>query len=738
MYTHLKKQLQILGIIAFHWAFFALHTQGQVSKNKVELEDIWARYRFSAAGASDFNWMKDDRFYSVLEEGKIEKYSIESQKSTGTILDMRNLESAEGEVIKPEQYSFSPDEKKVLLMMEIEPIYRHSSKEKCFVYDLQTKQIQTIQHGAKIAFATFSPDGSKIAYMFQNDLYFHDFSTGKPTRVTQDGALNSIINGGTDWVHEEEFAFTRAFFWNADGTKLAFYRFDETKVREFSMDMYGSLYPEPFKFKYPKAGEENATVELFIHDLGSGGKVRVDIGPEKDQYIPRISWTRSPTQLAVMRMNRLQNTLELLMVDAKTGSSNVVLVETESEYVEQPSDKTWHFLENGKEFLWQSERSGYNHVYLYALDGKLIRQITDGKFDVADISAVDEKTGTLFYISTEDSPMERHLYQVQLDGSKKKRITKEAGWHDVSFSSGNHYYLDSYSNVSTPGKTALYEVKKGKQMVMLQDNSKLAQVLQSYEWGNLNFLQVPLQDADDTKLNAWMITPPDFDVKKKYPVLMHVYGGPGSQTVKNAWGGSNYIWHQMLAQKGYIVVSVDNRGTGGRGEAFKKCTYGQLGRTEADDQISAAKYLGTLPYVDASRIGIWGWSFGGYMTSLCLTKGNGVFKMGIAVAPVTSWRFYDTIYTERYLKTPALNPSGYDDNSPIQFASGLSGKYLLVHGTADDNVHYQNALEMTDALVRANKQFEMAYYPNKNHGIYGGTTRLHLYTKMTDFVLNHL
>lgn len=734
-----------MNIKKFAWILvvmlaIGLSSQAQKSdlapvRKDIALEDIWMYYKFVPAFPSEFNWMKDDNFYSVLEKGKIDQYKVKGQQFVRTILDIDELKDPQSdEKFQASSYVFSDDESKILLKSDREAIYRRSSKEVCRVWDSKAKKLHLIHGGAKVSFGKFSPDASRFAYMHDNDLYYYDFASGTKKAVTSDGEWGKIINGGTDWVYEEEYAFTRAFFWSPDNQKVAYYRFDESHVKEFSMVMYGELYPNKYDFKYPKAGEENAFIDLYIYDTGSGKQVKVDLGSERDIYIPRVKWTKSAEKLAVMRMNRLQNTCDVLMVDAATGKSKVILSEKEETYVEQPSDNTWIFLEDGKHFLWQSERDGHNHLYLYDLDGQLVRQLTKGDYDVSEISAVDEQEGQIYFMSTFISPLERHLYRVDMEGGKPKLLTKEKGWHNVSFSSGNTYYMDTYSTITTPAVAGLYD-KKGKQLEVLEDNAKLKKTMDGYNLSTPEFMQV---NADGQKLNAWMIKPPNFDKGKKYPVFMYVYGGPGSQTVKNQFLGFNYLWHQMLAGMGYIVVSVDGRGTGGRGEDFKKVTYGQLGKYETEDQVAAAKYLGTLPYVDANRIGIWGWSYGGYMTSLCLTKGGGVFKMGIAVAPVTTWRFYDTIYTERYLSTPQKNPSGYDDNSPIQFADKLEGKYLLVHGTADDNVHFQNSVEMVDALVNANKQFDMHFYPNKNHGIFGGLTRFHLYRKMTDFIQANL
>lgn len=723
-------------------ALAAFHSTLNAQKKKIELSDIWLQYKFMPAFPESFNWMKDDRFYSVKEDGKILKYSIKDRKKNAdaepvaTIADLAALrvEGSEEE-IKFESYSFSDDEKKIMLTSEGEKIYRHSSKEKVFVWDQDQKKLYSIHKGEKLKFCTFSPDGSKVAYVFDNNLWYYDFGSTQPVQVTKDGKWNEIINGGTDWVYEEEFAFDKAFFWSPDNNKLAYYRFDESKVKEFSMDMYGGLYPEPYKFKYPKAGEDNAIVTIHIHDIAKRADVNVDIGTETDQYIPRIKWTKSAEWLAVIRMNRLQNKAEMMLVNSNDGKSRVIMTEERPTYISEISDNTWHFLDNGKEFLWRSERDGWDHIYRFDLSGNLVNQVTKGEWEVTEISDIDEKNQTVYYMSTEGSTMERHLYKIKFDGSGKTRLTKAKGWHSVSFSSNHSFYYDSYSTISSAPVTALYK-NDGKQELMLEDNAAFAEKLTEYDMAEPKFFQLKTSDA--VMLNGWMIKPTDFDESKKYPVLMFVYGGPGSQTVKNQFGYFNYIWYQMLAQRGYIVVSVDNRGTGGRGEAFKKVTYADLGKYETIDQVEAAKWLGRQDYIDEERIGIWGWSYGGYMTSLCLTKGEGTFKMGMAVAPVTNWRFYDTIYTERYLKKPQDNASGYDDNSPINFAKDLQGKYLLVHGTADDNVHYQNSLEWSDALVKANKQFDMFYYPNKNHGIYGGVTRFHLYQMMTDFVEENL
>ncbi len=707
-------------------------------KKSVNLQDIWIKYEFYSRPAGSYQWMKKDQFYSELSGGKspvLLKRSVLDEKKVDTLMSTSFFKDPNSnETIKVEDYRFSKDEKKVLIITESEGIYRHSSKEKCYVFDLESKKMTLLFDGKAISLADFSPAADKIAFTFENNLYYTDLKTAETVQITKDGSWGKIINGGTDWVYEEEFSFAKAFFWNADGSKLAYYKMDETHVKEFSMDMYGTLYPEQYKFKYPKAGEANAYVDIFVYDLPSKNNQKVDVGTEKDQYIPRIRWANDANTLAVMRLNRLQNKLEVLMANATSGATKVVLVETSKTYVEV-TDYLLTFLDNGKEFIWMSERDQFNHIYLYDIKGTLVRQITSGSYDVNEIVGIDNKNQLIYFTSSEVSAMENHFYVIGLNGKNKNKLSKEAGSHSVEMSSNCNYIIDSYSSWDLPPTTVLAD-KDGKVLKTLVDGKVLKEKLDKYKLSKMEFFK--FKTSENVELNGWMIKPQNFDEKKKYPVLMHCYGGPGHNTVVNKYNPFDFFWYQMLADKGYIIVSIDNRGTGGRGADFKKSTYKQLGKLEAMDQIEGAKYLGNLNYVDKTRIGIWGWSFGGYLTSLCLVKGGDVFKTGIAVAPVTNWRFYDSIYTERYLQRPQENEKGYDDNSPLNFADKLKGKYLLVHGTADDNVHFQNSMEWVDKLVQANVQFDSFFYPNKNHGIAGGITRFHLYTKMTDFLLKNL
>lgn len=691
----------------------------------ITLDDIWKNYTYYAKGFPGFQAAADGIHYYREEDGTLKKIRFKDGKTAGTI-DLR------GNAM--DQFQVSNDEKYILYPTNVEHIYRYSFSANYKLFDVAAGTAISISPAGRQKYGTLSPDGKSVGYVSGNNLFFYDIASRKNTAVTNDGKENAIINGGSDWVYEEEFTLVRAFEWNSDGSKIAYYRFDESEVPTFEMAMFGGqLYPRDYVFKYPKVGEANSKISLFIYDLDSAATREVKI-PSSYEYVPRIKWTNSPGWLCVTLMNRLQNELVLMLVNAYTGETRELLKEKADSYIEINDYLT--FLPDNRGFIWVSERDGYNHIYHYGMDGNLVRQVTSGKWDMTKFYGYDAKKGLLFFQSAEVSPMERHLYSIRLDGTDKKQLTSGAGVHDPEFSEGLQYYVNTFSAAGTPYYITLHD-QTGKQLQVLEDNKALKDKLSRLNVSAPEFIQVPLEGSNDV-LNGWMIKPPGFSESKKYPVLMYVYGGPGSQTAENNWGGQNYMWFMMLAQKGYIVVSVDNRGTGARGRDFRTITYGRLGKVEADDQIEAAKYLGKQPYVDASRIGIFGWSYGGYMSSLCITRGADVFKTAIAVAPVTNWKFYDNIYTERYMGTMQTNPTGFDANAPIAFAPMLKGNYLLIHGTADDNVHWQNTAEMISALVKANRQFDQFIYPDKNHGIYGGNTRLHLFTMMTDYLLEKL
>ena len=718
----------------------SLHAQ---QKLPLTLEDIWTKPTFRAAAVPGFNWMNDGRYYSALDAGSLVQHEVTTGKALETLVAAADLQVASAP-LNVDGYSFNANEQKILFATATEPIYRRSARASYFVFDRGSKKLTPLSSSGKQGYATFSPDGQRVAFTRDNNVFVTDLATMKETAVTSNGLKNNLINGSADWVYEEEFGFAQGFFWSPDSKQLAYYTFDESQVPEYDMQEWGGLYPKEYRFKYPKAGEKNSVVSVSAYDVASARTVKMDVGPEPDQYLPRVQWTTAPNTLSIQRLNRLQNKLEVLHADATTGKTRVVLTDTNPAYVEINDDLK--YLDGGKQFLFTSEKDGYQHLYLHEMSGKLVRQVTKGNWEISAINGFDPKTGFVYYTSTEGSALQRHLYRINLKGTGKKRISDAKDGTDVvNMSPDTKYFLNNHSSAGVPAVVSLREGSTGKLVKTLEDNAKLRQTLTQYDLGKFEFLTFKTSEGVD--LNAWMIKPSNFDPAKKYPVLMHVYGGPSfgsssTQTVlDNAGGGtalSNYLWHQMLAEKGYIVVSVENRGTSGRGSAFRKATYANLGKLETIDQGEGAKYLATLPYVDKARIGIWGWSYGGYMTSLAMTKNADLFKMGIAVAPVTNWRYYDTVYTERYLKTPQENPGGYDDNSPVQFAQNLKGKFLLVHGTGDDNVHFQNSIAFVDALIKANKDYQTLYYPNRNHGIAGGNTRLHLYRQMTNFVLQNL
>ena len=727
----MKRYYKIQAFLVYVLLFT---TSGLAQDNKkLTLEAVIKDQVFAPKTVQGINWMKDGKYYSSLKMvagfPQVVRINVATGEESEVLIDGRELG------LNFSNYAFNPEESMALLTSEVEPIYRRSTKAIYHLLDLKTGSLKELENGDKISYATLSPDNQKVAYVKENNLYYLDLKTNNKVQVTRDGAKNAIINGAADWVYEEEFSMSKAFFWSNDGNKLAYIRFDEREVPVFNMQKWGALYPEDEHFKYPKAGEKNAIVSIQIYNLEKEQTQTVDTGADTDIYLPRMYWAEDNNTLAVIRLNRLQNQMDILFADSQTGQTKNILSETSDTYVDMDYNDNFLFLPNGEGFIGTSEKDGFKHVYQYDLEGKLIRQITKGEWEVTELVAVDSKAGKVYYVSTEQSPLERHFYSINLNGKKKKLLTPQEGTHSINMSPDQQYYIDAYSTVTQPLQVVLSD-KEGKEIKVLEDNNALQEKIKEYAYLPKEFFD--FKTIDGTSLNGYMIKPVTFDPSKTYPVLMYVYGGPGSQNVMNNWGSTRDWWHQHLAAEGYIVVGIDNRGTGGRGRDFKHSTYNQLGKLETEDQIAGAKYLAELPYVDASRIGIWGWSYGGYMSSLALMIGNETFKTAMAVAPVTSWRYYDTIYTERFLQTPQLNPAGYDDFSPINHVNKLYGNFLLVHGTGDDNVHFQNSVALVDALIAADKQFDSFYYPNRNHGIHGGNTTWHLYKMLTNYVKDKL
>lgn len=710
--------------------FLIITSLVSAQKKEITIDEIW-NGTFRVERMNLLNSMNGD-FYSlqnydyVTKTTSVDKYSYQTLEKVETIVDSKNLK----EIAYFESYSFNNDETKLLLGVDSEQIYRHSSKAIYYAYDLASKTLQLIDT-EKIQEPTFSPDSKKVAYAKNNNLFIKNLETDTVVQITFDGLINNVINGICDWVYEEEFSFVKAFEWNANSESIAYLRFDESNVPTFSMDIVGNeLYPTQQVFKYPKAGEKNADITLHIFHLPSLKSTQISLGDY--EYIPRIKWTHNPTILSAITLNRHQNNLNLHLVNTTDYTAKVILNETDKAYIDIHDNLT--FLTDNS-FIWTSEKDGFNHIYFYSKEGKLLKQVTKGPWEVTNFYGINEATKTVFYQSVEDGSINRTIYSIQLNGKNKKRLSNASGTNNAAFSKNLAYFINTYSDVNTPPIYTLHNAK-GNQLKEVLNNNTLLKQLENYTISSKEFFT--LQTANGV-FNAWMLKPLNFDTKKQYPLFMTQYSGPGSQSVSNEWHSYNDYWYQHLVQKGYIVVCVDGRGTGFKGANFKKITYKELGKYEVQDQIEAAKELSKLPYINKNEIGIWGWSYGGFMATNCLLKGNDVFKMAIAVAPVTSWRFYDSVYTERYMQTPQENPSGYDENSPLNYAKLLKGNFLLVHGSGDDNVHVQNSMRMINALVKENKPFELAIYPDRTHGIYRGVnTRLHLFNKMTKFIEDNL
>ncbi|MBR5850168.1 MAG: S9 family peptidase [Alistipes sp.] len=668
--------------------------------------------------------MADGEHYTVLEEGDIRRYSYRTGGSGQGLLPSAARE------IPITDYSFSPDEQRILIASGAKTIYRHSYTTRYYLV-MEGMLHPILNEATAPRDARFTPNGERIVYSDQNDLYAYEIASRKTMRLTNDGAWNSIINGTTDWVYEEEFGNTTAFACSPDSREVAFLRFDESAVREFQMMRFdGELYNEAFSFKYPKAGEKNSVVTLWTVDLTTGAKRRIDTGKESDQYIPRLGYTPDG-RLWYFRINRRQNLFEMVICEPN-GAQHVAYEERARQYVERVDDRTITFLDKNRFLVKQESNTGYMHLYLYTIRGGLQGAVTRGEWEVTDVVGTDGKR--VWYLSTESSPLRRALYSIRLDGKDKRRLTPDEGFYSIAPSQGMKYYISSFSSATTPNRVEI-ATGEGERVRTLRTSEDLRAELAASPRPVKEFFTFRTERGDE--LNAYIVKPADFDPSKRYPVLLTQYSGPGSQTVQDRW---SLDWEDALVAEGYIVACTDGRGTGFRGEQFKKLTYGQLGALEVEDQLSFARHLASQPYIDGSRIGIYGWSYGGFMALGCALKGLGLFKMAISVAPVTSWRYYDTIYTEIYNNLPQYNAAGYDENSPINYARMLDDKktrLLLIHGTADDNVHLQNTIEMGRALNRAGKRYDMMIYPDQNHSMRPHDTG-NVRQKMIDYTLEHL
>ncbi len=726
----MKKYNKFITNILFIFLSISSFSQNEIKK--ITIDDLWKKWTFWSSSVYGVQSMNDGIHYTTNDRsGNIVKYAYQTGNVTDTIFKAANFK------IRISDYNFNADETKILLETNSESIYRRSYTADYYVYNINKNTLLNVSENGKQQIATFSPDASNIAFIRTNNIFIKNIVTGEEKQITFDGKKNEIINGIPDWVYEEEFEFNQAYTWSPDGNYLAYIKFNETDVKLFDMTVFAGdypkleeniLYPENRSFKYPKAGEANSIVSVHIYNIKNGKTIELNLGTETDIYIPRLRWTNDVNKLAVFKLNRLQNTFELLYASPESEKTDLIYTETNKYFFDETDFDNLQFTDDQKYFIMTSERNGFRHLYLHdAVSGSAIKQITSGNWDVTEFLGYDSKNKTLYYQSAEESPLNRAIYKIDINGKKKEKLSEQAGTNSAEFSSNFKYYINFFSNSETPVYVTLHNSKK-ELIRVLKDNSPVKNLVSEY--GGVNKKFFTFKTSEGIELYAYIIVPPDFKETNKYPVIITQYSGPGSQEVLNNW---SFGWDNLLAQHGAIVVCVDPRGTGARGEEFRKQTYLQLGKYETIDLIETAKYLQSLNYVNSKKIGIWGWSYGGFMTSLCLTKGADYFSSGIAVAPVTNWRYYDNIYTERFMRTPQENPNGYDDNSPINFANDLKGNFLLVHGSADDNVHWQNSAEFSEAIVQAGKQFSQFIYTNKNHSIYGGNTRYHLYTMMLNF-----
>lgn len=729
----------------FTLLLLAIFVTGIQAQQKVTLRDI-AQGTYRAQGISGLKPMLDGEHYTQIssDHKRIVKYSFKTGEEVGTLFDVTTARDCDLKSF--DDYILSPDEKLILIQTETKPIYRHSFTAVYYIYNVKNNKMEPLSNNGPQQVPLFSPDGNQIAFVRNNNIYLVKLLFGNSeSQVTKDGEYNHVLNGIPDWVYEEEFSFNRAFDFSADSKMIAYVRFDESAVPMFSFPWYKGLapektsyatYPGAYEYKYPKAGEVNSKVSVHTYDIKSHVTRKMDLQIDSDGYIPRIKFTSDPEKLAIMTLNRHQNRLDLYMANPRSGLCKVAIRDEAEQYIKESAYSNIKFYP--EHIVMMSEKDGYNHLYLYTIAGNLVKQITKGQFEVTSFLGWDQKANVFYYASNEGSPLRTAIYKIDGKG-KKTKLSTRTGSNSAIFSTNQKYYINTFSNISTPTLITLND-NRGKELTTLLDNSKLKAQTAQLNMPQKEFFT--FRTSSGVELNGWMMKPANFNANKKYPVILHQYSGPGSQQVIDRWGigsfGDGGLFEAYMCDKGYIMVCVDGRGTGGRGAAFEKCTYLQLGVKEAEDQVETARYLVTLPYIDGKRIGIWGWSFGGYNTLMSMSDGSGAFKAGVAIAAPSDWRFYDTVYTERFMRTPKENAEGYDAGSAIKRAPQLKGSLLLIHGTADDNVHYQNCAEYSEALVQAGIQFDMQVYTNRNHGIFGGKTREHLMNRVANFFIQNL
>lgn len=725
--------------------FYALMCLVTLQAQKVTLQDV-ANGTYRAQSIQGLKPMLDGEHYTQISKDhkRIVKYSFKTGKEVATIFDVA---TARNHKLKNfDDYIMSPDESLILIQTETKPIYRRSFTAVYYIYNVRNRTLEPLSNNGPQQVPLFSPDSHQIAFVRNNNIYLIKLLFGNSeSQVTKDGEYNKVLNGIPDWVYEEEFSYNRAFDFSADSKMIAYVRFDESQVPMYSFPWYKGMapekteyttYPGSYDYKYPKAGVVNSKVSVHSFDIKSRVTRKMELPVDSDGYVPRIKFTDDPEKLAIMTLNRHQNRFDLYMANPRSAICKVAIRDEAEQYIKEQAYSDIAFYP--EHIVMMSERDGYNHLYLYTIGGNLVKQITKGEFEVKDFLGWDQKANVFYYTSNEGSPLRTAVYKIDGKG-KKTKLSTRTGTNSALFSKNLNYYINTYSSAQTPTLITLNN-NKGQEMVTLLDNKELKSKTAQLNMPTKEFFS--FKTSEGVELNGWMMKPANFNPSKKYPVIMHQYSGPGSQQVLDKWGigsfGDGGMFEAVMCDKGYIMVCVDGRGTGGRGAAFEKCTYLSIGVKEATDQAEAAKYLSTLPYVDGSRIGIWGWSYGGYNTLMSMSEGSGAFKAGVAIAAPTDWRFYDSVYTERFMRTPKENSDGYQASSAISRASKLKGKLLLIHGSADDNVHLQNFMEYSEALVQANIQFDTQIYTNRNHSIFGGNTRNHLMNRVANFFLQNL
>lgn len=718
---------------------------GAQAQQHVTLKDV-AQGTYRAKNIYGIKPMLDGEHYTqISSDGKrIVKYSFKTGKEVDTVFDVTTARNCTFKSF--DDYILSPDEKRILIQTETQPIYRRSFTAVYYIFDVRNNKVTPLSDKGAQQVPLFSPDGNQIAFVRNNNIFLVKLLFGNSeSQVTKDGEYNKVLNGIPDWVYEEEFGFNRAFDFSADSRMIAYIRFDESQVPQFSFPLYKGAfpsneeyasYPGAYSYKYPKAGEVNSKVTVHTFDIKSRVTRQMDLPLDTDGYIPRIKFTSDPEKLAIITLNRHQNRFDLYMANPRSSLCKLAIRDEAEQYIKEQAYSDIAFYP--EHIVMMSERDGYNHLYLYTIAGNLVKQITKGQFEVKSFLGWDQNNNIFYYSSNEESPLRSAVYKIDAKG-KKTKLSSRTGTNEAIFSTNQKYYINKYSGIKTPTLITIND-NKGKELTTLLDNAELKAKVSSLNMPSKEFFS--FKTSDGVELNGWIMKPHNFDANKRYPVIMHQYSGPGSQQVLDRWNigsmGDGGMFEAYMCDKGYIMVCVDGRGTGGRGAAFEKCTYLYLGVKEAQDQVETARYLGTLPYVDSKRIGIWGWSFGGYTTLMSMSEGSAAFKAGVAIAAPSDWRFYDTIYTERFMRTPKENGEGYNAGSAILRAPQMQGKLLLIHGTADDNVHYQNCAEYSEALVQAGIQFDMQVYTNRNHGIFGGNTRNHLMNRVANFFINNL